>query len=238
MNRTMIATCTTLLALGSLSWPMQARADYSVTCESRNNSYQRCPISQAGYVTLKRNLSKSNCVKGRNWDFDRREIWVDDGCRAQFNVATSSYSYRGDNYGNNNSNHSGSSDGAKVAGALVGLAVLGAIVNNSQHKNDTRYRDDNYYGSRHSSYVPGWMQGSFEGYNPQYGATINLRVDSDGQVSGDADSRAGTARINGWISNEELHVGDSVFTINQTRDGFTTSEVGDHYNQVHYRRVR
>jgi hypothetical protein len=237
MNRTMIATCTTLLALGSLSWPMQARADYSVTCESRNNSYQRCPISQAGYVTLKRNLSKSQCIKGRNWDFDRREIWVDDGCRAQFNVATSSYSYRGNDYSSNNS-HGGSSDGAKVAGALVGLAVLGAIVNNNQHKNDTRYRDDNYYGSRHSSYVPGWMVGTFEGYNPQYGASITLRIDSDGQASGDADSRAGTARINGWISNEELHVGDSVFSINQTRDGFTTSEVGDHYNQVHYRRVR
>jgi hypothetical protein len=229
MNRTLIATCTGLLALASVSWPATVLADYTVTCESRNNSYQRCPISQAGYVTMTRNKSKNNCIKGRNWDFDRREIWVDDGCRAEFRVSTS-------NYGHHDSH--GSSDGAKVAGALVGLAVLGAIVNNSEHKNDTRYRDDNYYGSRHSSYVPGWMVGTFEGYNPQYGATINLTIDGDGQARGNADSRAGTARINGWISNEELHVGDSVFTINQTRDGFTTSEVGDHYNQVHYRRVR
>lgn len=228
MNRTMIATCTGLLALASAAWPMAALADFNITCESRNNSYQRCPISQAGYVTLTRNRSKTDCVKGRNWDFDRREIWVDDGCRAEFRVSTSDYGHHG----------GGSHDGAKVAGALVGLAVLGAIINNNEHKNDARYRDDEYYGSRHSSYVPGWMVGSFEGYNPQYGATIRLTINRDGQVRGDADSRAAAARISGWISNEELHVGNSVFSINQTRDGFTTSEVGDHYNQVHYRRTR
>lgn len=228
MNKTMIATCTTLLALGSLSWPMQARADYTITCESRNNSYQRCPISQAGYVRLSRNLSRSDCVKGRNWDFDRREIWVDDGCRAQFSVSTSSYSNHG----------SGSSDGAKVAGALVGLAVLGAIVNSNQHKNDNRYQDDNYHGSRHSSYVPGWMVGTFEGYNPQYGASITLTIDNDGQARANTRGRDGSDRFDGWISNQELHFGSSVFDVNQTRDGFTTSEVGDHYNQVHYRRVR
>jgi Protein of unknown function (DUF3011) len=228
MNKTMIATCTSLLALGSLSWPMQARADYTVNCESRNNSYQRCPISQAGYVRLSRNLSRSDCVKGRNWDFDRREIWVDDGCRAQFTVSTSSYSNHG----------GGSSDGAKVAGALVGLAVLGAIVNNNQHKNDTRYRDDSYQGSRHSSYVPGWMVGTFEGYNPQYGASITLTIDNDGQARASTRGRDGSDRFDGWITNQELHFGESVFDVNQTRDGFTTSEVGDHYNQVHYRRVR
>jgi Protein of unknown function (DUF3011) len=235
MNRTMIGTCTGLLALASVSWPLAASANYSVTCESKGNNYQRCPISQAGYVTLTRNLSKTDCVRGRNWDFDRREIWVDDGCRAQFSVNTSSYSDHG--------SHGGSSDGAKVAGALIGLAVLGAAIHNSQHKDDNRYQDDryndaSYHGSRHSSYMPGWMVGTFEGYNPQYNATIELTIGSDGQARGTADSRAGSARINGWVSNQELHVGDSTFSINQTRDGFVTSELGDSYNQVHYRRVR
>ncbi len=230
MNKTLIATCSTLLVLGSVSWPMQARADYTVTCESRNNSYQRCPISQAGYVRLTRNLSRNGCVKGRNWDFDRREIWVDDGCRAQFNVSTSSYS--------NHGSGGGSSDGAKVAGALVGLAVLGAIVNSNQHRNDNRYQDENYHGSRHSSYVPGWMTGTFEGYNPQYGASITLTIDADGQARASTRGRDGSDRFDGWVSSQELHFGDSVFDVNQTRDGFTTSEVGDHYNQVHYRRVR
>lgn len=234
MNRTMIASCTGLLALASLSWPMAAQADYSVTCESRDNSYQRCPISQAGYVTLTRNLSRSDCVKGRNWDYDRREIWVDDGCRAQFNVSTSSYSYRDDD----RRDRGGSSDGAKVAGAIVGLAVLGAIVNHNQHKNDSRYRDDGYQGSRHSSYVPGWMIGTFEGYNPQYGASITLTINSDGQATANADGQGGRNRFNGWINDGQLHFGDNIFSVNQTRDGFTTSEVGDSYNQVHYRRVR
>ena len=63
-----------------------ARADDFVTCESRDNRYQSCTLPRAGYVTLDRKLSGADCRQGRNWDYDRREVWVDDGCRASFRV--------------------------------------------------------------------------------------------------------------------------------------------------------
>lgn len=220
MLRTVSMTCIAALAVSTAG---ALRADDRVTCESKSYRYTSCAIPQAGYVTLTRQISRADCVRGRTWDFDRREIWVDDGCAAEFNVDTSSHSH----------NH-GSSDGAKVAGAVVGLAVLGALINNANHKDDDRYHDDDYYGSRHSSYVPGWMQGRFEGYNPQYDANVTLTIDADGCAS----ARTGGRTIDGWVNNGELHVGDTVFDIDQTREGFVTSQVGAHYNEVQYRRSR
>jgi hypothetical protein len=38
-------------------------------------------------VKLTRRLSKNPCIEGRSWGFDRRGVWVDDGCRAVFEVA-------------------------------------------------------------------------------------------------------------------------------------------------------
>ena len=37
--------------------------------------------------------------------------------------------------------------------------------------------DDTYQGARHTSYVPGWMIGEFEGYNPTFNADIRMRID-------------------------------------------------------------
>jgi len=37
-------------------------------------------------VRLVRRLSNSPCVRGRSYNYNSREIWVDDGCRAEFEV--------------------------------------------------------------------------------------------------------------------------------------------------------
>jgi hypothetical protein len=34
-----------------------------------------------------------------------------------------------------------------------------------------------------------------------------------------------------------LHVGPVIFDIDQTRDGFVTSQKGDRHNEVRYRRI-
>ncbi len=211
-----------LLSLAALP----ALADQRITCESRNNHYQRCSINQPGYVTLERNLSSSTCRKGRNWDYDRREIWVDDGCRGEFLVHT---------YGNTHSesHHSDNHDAKVAAGVLVGAAILGAMVHNA-NKDDAQYRDDNYQGGRHTSYVPSWMVGTFQGYNPMYDAEIRMTVQSDGQVT----AVSGNQTLRGWINSGQLHVQDAVFTISQSKNGFTTSQVGDSRNQVHYFRTQ
>jgi len=218
--RTLLATPLLLLM------PFEnARADDFVTCESRDNRYQSCSLPRAGYVTLDRKLSGADCRQGRSWDYDRREVWVDDGCRASFRVHGGS---------DRDDRHDDDNHDAKVAaGVLIGAAILGALAHNA-NKDYARYEDDSYQGARHTSYVPGWMIGEFEGYNPNFNADIRMRIDSDGRMS--AQTRGQT--LNGWINGGQLNVGSSVFDISQSRDGFVTTEVGDRQNEVRYRRVR
>jgi len=57
-----------------------------VVCESRSSDQTYCPVRIRGGVQLNRQLSRTECVQGYNWDYDRRGIWVDQGCRAEFLV--------------------------------------------------------------------------------------------------------------------------------------------------------
>jgi hypothetical protein len=144
--------------------------------------------------------------------------------RAQFRVHSSSSGHHDDN---------GDHDAKVAAGVLIGAAILGAIAAN--RKNDHKYDDANYQGRRHTSYVPGWMVGTFEGYNPIYNADVTLTIDASGRAT--ARSERGNA-VSGWINDGRLNVGNHVFDIDQSRDGFVTSEVGDRHNEVRYRRMR
>ena len=63
----------------------------TVTCESMNYRHQECPVPD-GPVSLVRQLSTppGDCIEGRTWGFDRENntIWVRNGCRAEFRVAS------------------------------------------------------------------------------------------------------------------------------------------------------
>ncbi len=85
-----------------------------------------------------------------------------------------------------------------------------------------------------AAYATKINMGEFEGYNPIYGADIRMRIDSDGRMSAQARGQ----NLSGWVNGGQLNVGSSVFDINQSRDGFVTTEVGDRQNEVRYRRVR
>ena len=37
-------------------------------------------------VRLVRQLSRTRCVEGRNWDHNQQAVWVTDGCRAEFQI--------------------------------------------------------------------------------------------------------------------------------------------------------
>lgn len=43
-------------------------------------------IDTSGGVKLVKRLSEAPCTMGRTWGYDRDGIWVDDGCRAEFEV--------------------------------------------------------------------------------------------------------------------------------------------------------
>jgi hypothetical protein len=56
-----------------------------LTCESRDNRRNYCPANlRYGRVDIERQLSNTPCRYGQNWGWDRRGVWVDDGCRATF----------------------------------------------------------------------------------------------------------------------------------------------------------
>lgn len=72
-----------------------------VRCESQDETLRRCPADVRGGVRLSRQLSRTDCVLGRNWGYDAGGIWVNGGCRAEFAVGGYGGAYgRGDDYGN------------------------------------------------------------------------------------------------------------------------------------------
>jgi hypothetical protein len=57
-----------------------------LTCESRENKRNECPLPEQVDVRLVRVISASPCLEGRSWGWDDRKIWVTGGCRAEFEL--------------------------------------------------------------------------------------------------------------------------------------------------------
>ena len=55
-----------------------------VTIESDKGHRVSREVEHVGTVKLVRKLSDAPCREGRTWGYDRKSIWVDKGCRAEF----------------------------------------------------------------------------------------------------------------------------------------------------------
>lgn len=67
----------------------------TVTCESKDGRRTRCAADTLGQVTLGHQLTRRDrCVEGRTWGYDSQGIWVDGGCRAEFQIADNGANYR------------------------------------------------------------------------------------------------------------------------------------------------
>jgi hypothetical protein len=60
--------------------------DLVVSCSSDDMHRNYCPADTRGGVRLLKQRSDSACRQGYSWGYDRRGIWVDHGCRADFQV--------------------------------------------------------------------------------------------------------------------------------------------------------
>jgi hypothetical protein len=79
--------CQAEFQVGYTTVAMNVGADSRwVRCESRDFRETSCAAPGHRGVTLVRQVSKSPCVKGDTWDFDRNRIWVTEGCAADFEV--------------------------------------------------------------------------------------------------------------------------------------------------------
>jgi hypothetical protein len=95
MSRFLIA----LLALAAAALPLSASADSryrhddgygygaaEVRCSSNDGRNRLCSVDTRGGVRMVRQESRSPCIQGRSWGYDRRGIWVSNGCRARFQI--------------------------------------------------------------------------------------------------------------------------------------------------------
>lgn len=55
-----------------------------ITCSSNDGKRHYCGIDTSRGVRLSRQISGSACIQGQTWGYDRRGVWVDRGCRAEF----------------------------------------------------------------------------------------------------------------------------------------------------------
>ena len=57
-----------------------------ISCSSDDMHRHYCAADTRGGVRLVKQNSESSCRQGRSWGYDGRGIWVDHGCRADFQV--------------------------------------------------------------------------------------------------------------------------------------------------------
>lgn len=76
-----------------------ATAGGVVRCESQDGRTRYCDADVRGGVRLTRQLSRTDCVRGRTWGYDNRGIWVGGGCRAEFAIGGGNGSYGDAGYG-------------------------------------------------------------------------------------------------------------------------------------------
>jgi hypothetical protein len=91
-----LATAAT--GLGAILWTLvappvahaQDRND-TITCSSTNGRRATCGANTSRGVTLLRELGGSQCEEGFSWGYNRREIWVERGCRAELSLSDDQY---------------------------------------------------------------------------------------------------------------------------------------------------
>jgi len=87
----MLWLATALTGVLGIAWALiappaaqaQDRND-TITCSSTNGRRATCGADTSRGVTMLRELGGSRCEEGFSWGYNRREIWVDRGCRAEF----------------------------------------------------------------------------------------------------------------------------------------------------------
>jgi len=57
-----------------------------LTCDSNDHRRQRCVANVRRDARLVRQTSRTACIEGRTWGWDRTGVWVDGGCRGEFQV--------------------------------------------------------------------------------------------------------------------------------------------------------
>ncbi|MEZ5454919.1 MAG: DUF3011 domain-containing protein [Lysobacteraceae bacterium] len=58
----------------------------TISCESHDDRYRKCNVRIPREAILIDQKSRSECVYMRTWGYDRNGVWVDRGCRGEFEI--------------------------------------------------------------------------------------------------------------------------------------------------------
>ncbi|WP_207791560.1 DUF3011 domain-containing protein [Sandaracinobacteroides saxicola] len=103
----------------------------TIACGSVNGAYHYCAADTGRGVQLQQQLSRAPCRQAESWGYDRRGVWVDNGCAATFLVGS---------WGESSGVAGRGGDGGKVSAAIVGGlvgALLGGAIGGSSHSSST-----------------------------------------------------------------------------------------------------
>ena len=77
----------------------QAQTGTVIRCSSDDMHRNYCNIGPNNGVQLLRQVSEARCIQGQTWGYTRNQIWVDRGCRADFQIIAASGGYGQGGYG-------------------------------------------------------------------------------------------------------------------------------------------
>src|SRR5437868_295081 len=66
----------------------ERRNSSTIVCSSNDGQQVHCDADTRGGVRLVRQISGSPCQQDSTWGYDSRGVWVDRGCRAEFDVSS------------------------------------------------------------------------------------------------------------------------------------------------------
>jgi hypothetical protein len=78
--------CRADFVIGRAQVPPPPPPPQVVVCSSNDGRRNWCDVGGHRDIRLKRQISGSACIRDNTWGIDRRGIWVDRGCRAEFFV--------------------------------------------------------------------------------------------------------------------------------------------------------
>jgi len=85
-----LAPAALILTIVSASGPAYAapvpQAALRMSCSSDDMHRHVCLVDTTGGVQMVHQKSQAKCIQNQSWGYDNRGIWVDHGCRAEFEV--------------------------------------------------------------------------------------------------------------------------------------------------------
>ena len=231
----MLRRCIVAALLIALVFPVAAQPPGGVIVRCQSGlfgSFKRCPAPITGRVILVRERSHNKCWEGQTWGWDRNSIWVDDGCKADFQVG--GYWGRGGpgpgqgpgpgGYYDDRYRDRGTGTGTAIAIGAVAAVIIGAILAS---------RDKHPVEVEEGVVVPDWAVGTFRGYSPKTDRYIDITIVRAGGVSGSLDQDAFLGKVS---KDGRLHLGDVAYTMKRQSWGFMATQVNDPEDIVSFRR--